>query len=112
MAGIGGALGWASLRKGQALRRVREHGPYGRSSLRRGRAIRGWQDSCAVHDLGASDGEKPLWWQDVRVVYSPTALCGAFRMHATHILPKLAESEYMAAIYCHELAVFPSEALS
>lgn len=27
VAGIGGALGWASLRKGQALRRVREPRP-------------------------------------------------------------------------------------
>lgn len=36
VAGIDGALGWASLRKGQALRRVREHGPYGRSSLHGG----------------------------------------------------------------------------
>ena len=76
------------------------------------RLIKGWQDLCAVHDLRASDGEKPLWWQDVRAVYSPTALCGAFRIHATHILPKLAESEYMATIYCHELVFFSSEAPS
>ena len=76
------------------------------------RLIKGWQDLCAVHDLRASDGEKPLWWQDVRAAYSPTALCGAFWIHDTHILPKLAESEYMAAIYCHELVIFPSEAPS
>lgn len=36
VADIGGALGWASLRKGQALSKVREHGPYGRSSLHGG----------------------------------------------------------------------------
>ena len=80
--------------------------------LRRGRAIRGWQDSCAVHDLRASDGENAPWWQDARAVHSPTALCGAFRIHGTHILPKIAESEYMAAICCHEPVFFPSEAPS
>ena len=80
--------------------------------LRRGRAIRGWQDLRAVHDLRASDGESAPWRQGVRAVYSPTALCGAFWMHSTHILPKLAESEYMAAICCHELVFFPSDAPS
>ena len=66
----------------------------------------------AVHDLRASDGENAPWRQDARAVHSPTALCGAFRIHATHILPKLAVFEYMAAIYCHELAFFLSEAPS
>ena len=84
----------------------------GQEPLRRAKSVRGWQDSCAVHDLGASDGENAPWRQDVRAVHSPTALCGAFWIHATHILPKLAESEYMAAIYCHELAFFLSEAPS
>ena len=77
--------------------------------LRRGGAIRGRQDLCAVHDLRASDGEKPLWWQDVCAVYSPTALCGAFRIHSTHILPKLGVFEYMQAICCREPVLFPSE---
>ena len=27
-------------------------------------------------------------WQDPRAVYPPTAVCGAFRMHGAHILPK------------------------
>ncbi len=27
-------------------------------------------------------------WQDLRAVYPPTAICGAFRMHGAHILPK------------------------
>ena len=84
----------------------------GQEPLRRGRAIRGWQDSCAVHDSRASDGESVPWRQDVRAAYSPTALCGAFRIHGTHILPKLAESEYMQAICCHEPVFFPSEAPS
>ena len=48
--------------------------------------------------------------QDIHVVYPPTAVCGAFRMHGAHILPKPAHFEYTAAIYCHEGALFPSEA--
>ena len=84
----------------------------GREPLRRGRATGGWQDSCAVHDLGASDGESAPWWQDARAVYSPTALCGSFWTHSTHILPRLAVFEYMQAICCHEPVFFPSEAPS
>ena len=84
----------------------------GQEPLRRGRATGGRQDSCAVHDLRASDGENAPWRQDVRAVHSPTALCGAFWIHGTHILPKLAESEYMAAICCHEPVFFPSGAPS
>ena len=49
-------------------------------------------------------------WQDLRAVYSQTAVCGAFRMHGAHILPKPAHFGYTAAICCHELAIFPSEA--
>ncbi len=49
-------------------------------------------------------------WQDIHVVYPPTAICRAFRMHGAHILPKPAHFEYTAAIYCHEGAPFPSEA--
>ena len=80
--------------------------------LRRGGAIGGWQDLRAVHDLRASDGENAPWRQDARAVHSPTALCGAFRIHSTHILPKLAVFEYMAAICCREPVLFPSEAPS
>ena len=49
-------------------------------------------------------------WQDIHVVYPPTAICRAFRIHGAHILPKPAHFEYTAAIYCHEGALFPSEA--
>ena len=84
----------------------------GQEPLRRGRATGGRQDSCAVHDLRASDGESAPWRQDARAVHSPTALCGAFRTHSTHILPKLAVFEYMQAICCHEPVLFPSEAPS
>ena len=115
VAGIGEALGgvgtppWARakpLKDDPAMRLL------GQEPLRRAKSIREWQDSRAVHDLRASDGENAPWRQDVRAVYSPRTLCGAFRMHSTHILPKLAESEYMAAICCHEPAFFPSEAPS
>ena len=49
-------------------------------------------------------------WQDIHVVYPPTAICRTFRIHGAHILPKPAHFEYTAAIYCHEEALFPSEA--
>ena len=38
--------------------------------------------------------------------------CRAFRMHGAHILPKPAHFGCVAAICCHELALFPSEAPS
>ena len=49
-------------------------------------------------------------WQDPRAVYSRKAICRAFRIHSAHILPKPAHFGYTAAICCHELAIFPSEA--
>lgn len=49
-------------------------------------------------------------WQDIHVAYPSTAICRAFRIHGTHILPKPPHFEYTAAIYCHEGAPFPSEA--
>ena len=103
MAGIGEALGsrhpWARARQleGDPAMQL-----LGQEPLRRGRATGGWQDSCAVHDSRALDGENAPWRQDVRAVRSPTVLCGAFRMHSTHILPKLGVFEYMQAIYCHD----------
>ena len=81
-------------------------------SYTRAKFIRGWQDLCAMHDLRASDGENAPWRQDVRAAYSPTALCGSFWTHSTHILPKLAVFEYMQAICCHEPVFSPSEAPS
>ena len=84
----------------------------GRRPCTGGRAIRGRQDSRAVHDSRVSDGKRGLSRQDVRAVYSPTALCGSFWIHGTHILPRLAAFEYMQAICCREPAFFPSEAPS
>ena len=48
--------------------------------------------------------------QELRAMHSRKAVCGAFRIHGAHILPKPAHFEYTAAIYCHEGALFPSEA--
>ena len=70
----------------------------------------GWQDSRAVHDSRGPCSERAPSWQDLRAVYPPTAICGAFRMHGAHILPKPAHFGYTAAICCHELAIFPPEA--
>ena len=49
-------------------------------------------------------------WQDLRAVYPPTAVCGAFRMHGAHILPKPARFGCMARESCREGAILPSEA--
>jgi hypothetical protein len=69
-----------------------------------------WQDLRDVHDSRGPCSEKCPSWQDIHVVYPPTAICRAFRMHGAHILPKPAHFEYTTAIYCHEGALFPSEA--
>ena len=49
-------------------------------------------------------------WQDLRTVYSQTAVCRAFRMHGAHILPKPAHFGCMAYESCQKGAIFPSEA--
>ena len=59
---------------------------------------------------GARAAKRAPSWQDLRAVYPPTAVCGAFRMHGVHILPKPAHFGCMACESCHELAIFPSEA--
>ena len=73
-------------------------------------SVRRWQDSRAVHDSRGLCSESGPSWQDLRAVYSQTAVCGAFRMHGAHILPKPAHFGYTATICCHKLAIFPSEA--
>ena len=37
---------------------------------------------------GARAAKRAPSWQDIRAVYPPTAVCGAFRIHGAHILPK------------------------
>ena len=59
---------------------------------------------------GARAAKAAPSWQDLRAVYSQTAVCRAFRMHGAHILPKPAHFGCMARESCHELAIFPSEA--
>ena len=49
-------------------------------------------------------------WQDFYDMYSQTAVCRAFLMHSTQILPKPAHFGYISAICCHRGGVFPSEA--
>ena len=62
---------------------------------------------CVIR--GARAAKSAPSWQDLRAVYPPTAICGAFRMHGAHILPKPARFGCMACESCHELAIFPSE---
>ena len=62
-----------------------------------------------MHDLRVSDGKREPSWQDLRAVYPPATICGAFWIHGTHILPKPAHFGYMARISCHEPAFFLSE---
>ena len=58
---------------------------------------------------GACAAKAAPSWQDLRAVYSQTAVCGAFRMHGAHILPKPAHFGCVACESCRELAIFPSE---
>ena len=59
---------------------------------------------------GARAAKRAPSWQDIRAVYPPAAVCGAFRMHGAHILPKPAHFGCMARESCHKLAIFSSEA--
>ena len=61
---------------------------------------------------GARAAKRAPSQQDLRAVYSQTAVCGAFRIHNAYILPRPAHFGYMAAKCCHEPALFPSEAPS
>ena len=59
---------------------------------------------------GARAAKRAPSWQDIRAVYPPAAVCGAFRMHGAHILPKPAHFGCMARESCQEGAIFPPEA--
>ena len=65
--------------------------------------------TCMIRGVCAA--KRAPSWQDIHVVYPPTAICRAFRIHGAHILPKPAHFEYTAAICCHEGALSPSEAI-
>ena len=49
-------------------------------------------------------------WQDLRAMHSQKVICGAFRIHDAHILPKPARFGCMARESCQEGALFPSQA--
>ena len=66
---------------------------------------------CALCMIrGARAAKRAPSWQDIRAVYPPAAVCGAFRMHGAHILPKPAHFGCMARESCQEGAIFPPEA--
>ena len=52
---------------------------------------------------GARAAKSAPSWQDLRAVYPPTAICGAFRMHGAHILPKQPVFGCMERKTCHGL---------
>ena len=62
---------------------------------------------CMIRGIRAAKSAPS--WQDLRAMHSRKAICGAFRMHGAHILPKPAHFGCMAAICCQEGALFPSE---
>ena len=63
---------------------------------------------CVIRGVSAAKRAPP--WQDLRAMHSRKAICGAFRIHGAHILPKPAHFGCMARESCHELAISPSEA--
>ena len=63
---------------------------------------------CVIRRVRAAKGGSS--WQDIRVMYPPAAICRAFRIHGAHILPSPAHFGCIAAICCHEGALFPSGA--
>ena len=108
--GDGGAASWAVfLGSGDlalAAHTVRRHRGCGRS-----RCSAADGKICALCMIrGARAAKRAPSWQDIRAMYPPTAVCGAFRIHGAHILPKPAHFGCMACESCHELAIFPSEA--
>ena len=65
---------------------------------------------CMIRGACAAKGAPS--WQDLRAMHSQKAICGAFRIHGAHILPKPAHFGCMARESCRELVIFPSEAPS
>ena len=79
----------------------------GARAVRRRRRDGGIRAPCVIRGVSAAKRAPP--WQDMRAMHSRTVLCSAFRMHGAHILPMPARFGCMAAICCHELAIFLSE---
>ena len=63
---------------------------------------------CVIRGVRAA--KRAPSWQDLRAVCSQTAVCGAFRIHGAHILPKSARFGCMARRSCQEAPLFSSEA--
>ena len=63
---------------------------------------------CMIRGVSAAKRAPP--WQDLRAMHSQKAICGAFRIHDAHILPKPARFGCMARESCQEGALFPSQA--
>ena len=61
---------------------------------------------CVIR--GASAAKRGPPWQDLRAMHSRKAICGAFRIHGAHVLPKPARFGCTAAICCQGGALFPS----
>ena len=100
------ALGLRVRGRFGAGRRHRDCGRQGVSSTLDGKICA----PCMIRGTRAAKSAPS--WQDPRAVYPPTAVCGAFRMHGAHILPKPAHFGCVARDSCRELAIFPSEAPS
>ena len=88
----------------------REHRPTRKRSKRSNGAPRNGKICAPCMIRGARAAKSAPSWQDLRAVYPPTAICGAFRIHGAHILPKPARFGCMARESCREGAIFPSEA--
>ena len=56
---------------------------------------------------GARAAKRAPSWQDLRAVYSQTAVCRAFRMHGAHILPKPARFRMHGARILPRTGDFP-----
>ena len=66
----------------------REHRPTRKRSKRSNGAPRNGKICAPCMIRGARAAKSASSWQDLRAVYPPTAICGAFRIHGAHILPK------------------------
>ena len=60
---------------------------------------------CVIRGARAAKGAPS--WQDLRAVYSQTAVCRAFRMHGAHILPKPARFRMRGARILPRTGDFP-----
>ena len=106
--------GWCAAMRAAAWLRAR--GRFGAGRRHRGCGRSGASSTpdgkirapCVIRGVRAAKSAPS--WQDIHVVYPPTAICRAFRIHGTHILPKPAHFGCMACESCQEGAILPSEA--